>query len=101
MFLHVFFLYIVVSIEIAFAGFKFRVFLLVFFFLWCEAFSYDVKHGKQCFLETTKFEVFEFKQCYEFSINVAYPPVSQNVLKQIMFWIFEFQLIVFENICHT
>ena len=41
---------------------------------------------KWCFRENSKLDVFDFKQCDDFSINIQFPSADQNFLKRRTFW---------------
>ena len=41
-------------------------------------------------------EVFDFKTCDDFSVNIKFPSADQNLLKRIIFWLVFFSLVLFK-----
>ena len=57
-------------------------------------YQYGAKHclialniQKWWFCENNNLEVFDFKQCYDFSVNIKFLPADQNLLQRTTFWL--------------
>ena len=47
--------------------------IYIYIYMWCEAFSYSVKHRKIVLPRKLALEVFEFKNCDGCSVNIKFP----------------------------
>ena len=67
----------------------------IYIYIWCEAFSYRVKHRKHL-ASAFVLEVFEFNTCDDFSVNIKFPQADQHLLCRITFFYLHFGLVFLE-----
>ena len=53
-----------------------------------------LKIKKWCFREKMNLEVFDFKNCDDFSINIKFPSADQHLLWRRIFWLLHFGLVL-------
>ena len=69
--------------------------IYIYIYIWCEAFSYRVKHRKHL-ASAFVLEVFEFNTCDDFSVNIKFPQADQHLLCRITFFYLHFGLVFLE-----